>query len=411
MENSKKMKYIRIGVLGNVDSAKTTLISVLKNNILDNGRGSARAKVFKHKHEIDSGRTSSINHTHIKNNSGNLISFVDLAGHEKYLKTTVFGLNGCSIDYVMILVGANMGVLRMTKEHFKLAIALNIPMFFVITKIDICPDHVLKETEKNILKIIRLGYKNNPKNHLFINDGNLDQVTNNKFIKTKTVPIFKISNITGENLDLLKSFIFNLEPYINYESLITEKPLFKVEEAFFVPGIGCVLSGVVNKGHIKIGDKLILGPFHGEFKPVTIKSIHDNFRNNVACLEAGQSGCFCIKSSKKDNIKKKHIKKGMVLKSELETEKSKNATREFSANILVLHHPTTIRVNYQPVIHCGGISQSAKICEIDKEYLRTGDKARIRFQFMNRPEHLETGTKLMFREGETKGVGKIVEVH
>ena len=69
------------------------------------------------------------------------------------------------------------------------------------------------------------------------------------------------------------------------------------------------------------------------------------------------------------------------------------------------------KVNYQPVIHCGGISQSAKICEIDKEYLRTGDKARIRFQFMNRPEHLETGTKLMFREGETKGVGKIVEVH
>ena len=66
------MKYIRIGVLGNVDSAKTTLISVLKNNILDNGRGSARAKVFKHKHEIDSGRTSSINHTHIKNSSGDM---------------------------------------------------------------------------------------------------------------------------------------------------------------------------------------------------------------------------------------------------------------------------------------------------------------------------------------------------
>ena len=38
--------------------------------------------------------------------------------HEKYLKTTVFGLNACSQNYAVILVGANMGVLRMTKEHF-----------------------------------------------------------------------------------------------------------------------------------------------------------------------------------------------------------------------------------------------------------------------------------------------------
>ena len=42
------MDGIRIGVLGNVDSAKSTTISVLKHNILDNGRGSARKKVFKH---------------------------------------------------------------------------------------------------------------------------------------------------------------------------------------------------------------------------------------------------------------------------------------------------------------------------------------------------------------------------
>ena len=41
------MDGIRIGVLGNVDSAKSTTISVLKHNILDNGRGSARKKVFK----------------------------------------------------------------------------------------------------------------------------------------------------------------------------------------------------------------------------------------------------------------------------------------------------------------------------------------------------------------------------
>ena len=59
------MKEIRIAVLGNVDSGKTTLISSLSNKILDNGRGSARSRIFKHKHEIDTGRTSSISYNYL----------------------------------------------------------------------------------------------------------------------------------------------------------------------------------------------------------------------------------------------------------------------------------------------------------------------------------------------------------
>ena len=114
---------------------------------------------------------------------------------------------------------------------------------------------------------------------------------------------------------------------------------------------------------------------------------------NIKCIE------------KKDDINYTRIKKGLILT------KNPLSIKKFRAEVSILHHPTTIRVNYQPVVHCGGISQSAKICEIDKEYLRTGDKAKIRFKFMNRPEYIVTGTRLMFREGETKGVGKIVEVH
>ena len=51
------MDEIRIGILGNVDSGKSTIISVLKEKILDNGRGLARTKILKHKHEKETGRT------------------------------------------------------------------------------------------------------------------------------------------------------------------------------------------------------------------------------------------------------------------------------------------------------------------------------------------------------------------
>ena len=60
------MKDRRIGVLGNVDSGKTTIISVLSNNGLDNGRGLARKMILKHNHEQESGRTSCITHVYEK---------------------------------------------------------------------------------------------------------------------------------------------------------------------------------------------------------------------------------------------------------------------------------------------------------------------------------------------------------
>ena len=58
----------------------------------------------------------------------------------------MFGLTGNFPDYTMLLVGANMGVVGMTKEHFHLTLALKVPSFVVVTKIDIAPQNVLEET-------------------------------------------------------------------------------------------------------------------------------------------------------------------------------------------------------------------------------------------------------------------------
>ena len=72
---------IRIAVIGNVDSGKTTTTSILTKNILDDGRGLARAKILKHPHEKSSGRTSSIAQSIICKND-NIFTFVVLAGDE-----------------------------------------------------------------------------------------------------------------------------------------------------------------------------------------------------------------------------------------------------------------------------------------------------------------------------------------
>jgi GTPase len=117
MRELDKIVDIRIAVCGNVDSGKSTMIGVLITGENDNGRGAARLNVFAHKHEIESGRTSSISEqmlgfdskgkivnyrtdfhspswADIANESCKIISFFDLAGHEKYLKTTISGMTG-----------------------------------------------------------------------------------------------------------------------------------------------------------------------------------------------------------------------------------------------------------------------------------------------------------------------------
>lgn len=56
----KKMEVVKVAIVGNVDSGKTTLVGVLSKGIVDDGRGQARLRVFNYPHEASNGRTSSI---------------------------------------------------------------------------------------------------------------------------------------------------------------------------------------------------------------------------------------------------------------------------------------------------------------------------------------------------------------
>jgi small GTP-binding protein len=391
------MKEIRIAILGNVDSAKTTLVSTLTNKILDDGRGLARSKVFKHKHEQETGRTSSISFRYMRINEDKYISFIDLAGHEKYFKTTVHGLNGGLADYAVLVIGSNMGVLKMTREHLGIIKALNIPFFIVLTKIDICPNNVLERTQREITKLVKKNFKKD--------------ITENINDTGNNIKLFKLSNVTGEGLDSLRNFLSSQNPTIDWDSKRQKDSIYWIDNVYMVKGIGVVISGTLKTGEIKLNDKMLLGPVDGNFIEVQVKTIHNNFREDISMLTAGLSGCIAIKSlNRKEVISKKKIRKGMVLYQSLNLEKRTRAYSKFTASITILHHPTTIKQRYEPVIHCGKIAQTAVIESIDNEYLRTGDKGIVNFRFKYRPEFIEKDDILIFREGKTKGIGKITDV-
>jgi hypothetical protein len=79
-------------------------------------------------------------------------------------------------------------------------------------------------------------------------------------------------------------------------------------------------------------------------------------------------------------------------------------------SVLILSHATTIKTKYQAMLHVGPISQTCAIIDIDRSYIRTGDRAVVAFRFVQRPEYLAVGDRLLFREGRTKGLGIVKSV-
>lgn len=427
--------YVKIGVVGNVDSGKSTLVGVLSKGMPDDGRGSARLKVFNYPHEVTNGRTSSVAQeimgfrkngdqvfpsrfvqnknkywAEVVQDSDKIVSLIDLCGHEKYLKTTIYGLVGCVPDYVMIIVGANMGLSRMTKEHLGIVLALEIPFFIVMTKVDMVAEETMKKTLKTLSKLMACSVVN--KKPMVVDCNNPDEigVAVDALASTRVCPIFKVSNVTQLGINALRKFISKVKARRNMKELgRVEDPVeFDIHEKFSVNGVGLVVSGLIKSGTVTLGQNLFLGPNRfNDYVMVQVKSLHFS-RTPVETAFAGQFCCMSLKAlKKKEDLSKDSIRKGMVL---LEAEKIPKSVRDFEAEVAVLHHSSTIKENYESVMHCGVIRQCVKITGMSKGILRTGDKAIIKFSFKYSPEYLKPGLSFLLREGRTKILGQVTRV-
>lgn len=438
-EEFEASRELRVAFIGNVDSGKSSLIGTLMRGELDDGRGSARKNIFRHQHEADSGRTSSIATTYIgfkqdgnqvfskrpskqvswaeiSQQASTRIQLIDLAGHEKYLKTTVFGLTGMQPDFAIVVVGANMGVKKMTKEHLGIAIALDIPVVVALTKIDLAPKNVAKET----MKSIRTFLKRAGKLPMLVKSLEQAKTAAESIPSNRVTSIFPISNVTGDGLENIRHLMSSIKPEmftLNIESNQDDQDLmFPIDDTFQVPGVGFVVTGTVLSGSIQVNQTVRIGPDHnGHFHPVTVRSIQ---AMHIPTQEAKQAQhvSIAIRSvNKKTAINRTSFRKGMVLISPMEDETA-HVSHVFEARVVILHHQTTIGKGYQPVINCRTIRQTAEIVSIKGSdeaappSLRTGDRALVRFRFTMYAEYIPEKARFVFRDGQAKGIGKIIRI-
>ncbi|KAJ3169110.1 GTP binding protein [Geranomyces variabilis] len=338
---------VRVAIIGGADAGKSTLLGVISNDEADNGRGKARLNLLRHRHEIASGRTSSISHqilgfdphgtpiNYASNNvntwaqiceaSSKIITFLDMCGHPKYQKTTLSGLTGHSPDHACLIIGANSGVLPdVSREHLRIAVSLKVPVFAVITKIDIATPQQLTRTVGALLSLLKSpGIRRVP---LVVQNRDDVVVSASELAGMAVIPIFLTSSVTGENLPLLIEF-FNLlpkHPTANLVSLADEPLEYQIEEVYEVPGAGSVVGGKLLAGRVVLprsphpSDQpaptdgahhqnapqlrlpipqqqqvFYIGPDRGVFAPVAITSIHRH-RCPVNAVHAGQAASFAL---------------------------------------------------------------------------------------------------------------------
>ena len=258
----KNKDEIKVAFIGSSNSGKTTLFSLLTQNINDDGKGFARNKMLKHLHEYSNGLTTSINYDIIgfKNkkiinysniidrswesiikSSDKLVSLIDLPGSNKYLKTLLFGLFAHKPNYICFVIDSTNFIKKKFRFYKNIINNFEIDYFFVITKID-----KVSDDENNKIK---------------------------KSLELYNKSIFSISNVTKKNISDLIDYLESLNFYnkINCNNVNLE---FLINDTFIIPEMGTVVCGIVLSGSINIGDILYIGQYSDKLIKIKIKSIH-----------------------------------------------------------------------------------------------------------------------------------------
>lgn len=137
--------------------------------------------------------------------SSKIVNFYDLGGSSKALKNSLKSLSPNYLDYLALVISASSGITKNLIIYYKLAMALSLPVIFIITKTDLIKDE-LDQTEflnnlNNEIKKVKSG------KNLIVTKTLEDAVLYSRLINENIIPIFMVSNVTGEGLSLLINFL------------------------------------------------------------------------------------------------------------------------------------------------------------------------------------------------------------
>jgi len=384
--------HVNVGTIGHVDHGKTTLTAAITKTLAAKGNAKFIAfdEIDKAPEERERGITIATAHVEYETENRHY-AHVDCPGHADYVKNMITG--AAQMDGAILVVSAADGPMPQTREHILLSRQVGVPYIVVfLNKVDMVDDPELIElVEMEIRELLDL--------YGFPGDAT-------PIIKGSALKALNSDNADSEDCKCIFELMGAVDTYVPNPERVIDKPfLMPIEDVFSISGRGTVVTGRIERGIIKVGEKVqIVGIRDTQESTVTgvemFRKLLDEGRagDNVGCLLRG--------------TKKEDVERGMVLAKPGSITPHTN----FAGEIYVLtkeeggrHTPFFDGYRPQFYFRTTDVTGILRLPEGVKMVM-PGDNISITVELIH-PIAMEEGLRFAIREGgRTVGAGVVAKV-
>ncbi|MDB5396926.1 MAG: Selenocysteine-specific translation elongation factor [Rhodospirillales bacterium] len=353
-----------IGTAGHIDHGKTALVKALTGVDTD-----------RLKEEKARGITIDLGFAYLPNDGGDVIGFVDVPGHERFVHTMLAGATG--IDFALLTIAADDGVKPQTLEHLAIVDLLGIRRGLVaLTKVDVASPERLAAVI-NEIRAVLAG------------------------TTLESAEIYPVSSLTGQGVSGLRHRLFAAAADM-FQRPVSDRFRLAIDRSFTLSGAGVVVTGTVLSGSVRLGDRVLISP---SGLSARVRSIHTQNRP----ANEGRAGDRCALNLAGEDVSKEAIRRGdLALDPDLHA-----PTDRIDASLRVLQGGRKPIGQWFPVrLHHAAAEVGARVVLLDDLPIEPGGTATVQL-VLDRPIAAGIGDRYVIRDvsaQRTIGGGRFLDL-
>ncbi len=388
--------HCNVGTIGHIDHGKTTLTGAILATQAAKGLAQFKsyADIAKGGTVRDETKTVTIAVAHVEYETENRhYAHIDCPGHADFIKNMITG--AAQMDGAILVVDAADGPMPQTREHILLARQVGVPAMVVfLNKVDLVDD-------PELLDLVELEVRELLSEYEFPGD-------DIPVIRGASLPALKAESPGPDNPDskCIYDLMAAVDSYIPQPKRAVDKPfLMSVEDVFSIKGRGTVATGRIERGQVKVSEKVVIVGLRTEIKETTCTGV-EMFNKTLDSGQAGDNVGLLLRG-----IEKNEIERGMVIAAP----KSITPHTKFEGEVYVLtkeeggrHSP--FFTGYRPQFYFRTTDVTGNIALQGAEMCMPGDNVKMGVDLIT-PIAMEEGVRFAIREGgKTIGAGVVTKV-
>ncbi|MCX4694581.1 elongation factor Tu [Streptomyces sp. NBC_01408] len=380
--------HLNIGTMGHVDHGKTTLTAAITKVLAERGGASFVPfdRIDRAPEEARRGITINLTHVEYETDTRHY-AHVDMPGHADYVKNMVTG--AAQLDGAILVVSALDGVMPQTAEHVLLARQVGVNHIVVaLNKADAGDPELTDLVELEVRELLTAhGYGGD------------------------TAPVVRVSGLGALEGDprwtgAVEALLDAVDTYVPMPVRYTDAPfLLPVENVLTITGRGTVVTGAVERGGVRLGDRVALLGGDGEQIETVVTGL-ETFGKPMESAEAGDNVALLLRGVPRDGVRRGHV---------VAAPGSVTPTRRFTAQVYVLSgreggRTTPVASGYRPQFYIRTADVVGDVDLGEAGVARPGETVTMTVE-LGRDVPLEAGLGFAIREGgRTVGAGTVTTV-